>query len=136
MLSSRTSPARSARRATTFSSTGGSTARNTSRVNDRKKPSTSRPSARLKGPPPTTSDVFEIVADGNADLLEEIIEFSGAEHVCELRSKKQEDYGRNLLHCAVTNGQRKTLEVLLKHNVFDPNQVKGKYGSPDKAPNP
>eukprot|EP00904_Undaria_pinnatifida_P005958 jgi/Undpi1/2492/HiC_scaffold_13.g05871.m1 len=89
--------------------------------------STSRPSARLKGPPPTVSDVFEIVADGNADLLAEVIEFSGAAHVCELRSKNQDDYGRNLLHCAVTNGQLKTLQVLLEHDVFDPNQVDSVY---------
>lgn len=126
MLSSRKSPARSARRATTSSSTGGgsTTSRNTSRAEDRKKLATARPSARLKGPPPTVSDVFEIVADGNAELLAEVIEFSGAEHVCELRSKNQEDYGRNLLHCAVTNGQLRTLQVLLEHNVFDPNQVR------------
>ena len=124
MLSSRKSPIRSGRRASTSSSAGGSTTRNTSRADNRKKLSTSRPSARLKGPPPTVSDVFEIVADGNADLLAEGIEFSGAEHVCELRSKNQEDYGRNLLHCAVTNGQLKTLQVLLELNVFDPNQVR------------
>ena len=127
MLSSRKSACLSERRATTSSTTtrgtGGSTARNTSRKDDRKNMSTSRPSARLKGPPPTVSDVFEIVADGNADLLAEVIEFSGAAHVCELRSKNQDDYGRNLLHCAVTNGQLKTLQVLLEHDVFDPNQV-------------
>lgn len=74
-------------------------------------------------PPRTASDVFEIVADGNAEMLRHMIEFSGAQHLCELRSKKQEDYGRNLLHCAVTNGQIRTLHVLLKHRVFDPNQV-------------
>lgn len=56
-------------------------------------------------------------------MLEEIIDFSGAEHLCELRSKKREDYGQNLLHCAVANGQPKTLEVLLKDKAFDPNQV-------------
>lgn len=77
------------------------------------------------GPPPTvSSDVFEIVADGNADVLAEMIAFSGAQHMSELRSKKPEDYGRNLLHCAVANGQLKTLQVLLKHDVFDPNQAR------------
>lgn len=79
--------------------------------------------ARAAGPPPTVSgDVFEIVADGNADVLADMIAFSGAQHMSELRSKKQEDYGRNLLHCAVANGQLGTLQVLLKHEVFDPNQ--------------
>lgn len=71
----------------------------------------------------TASDVFEVVADGNAEMLEELIAFSGAKHLCELRSKRQEDYGRNLLHCAVANGQFTTLQVLLKQKVFDPNQV-------------
>lgn len=74
----------------------------------------------------TASDVFEVVADGNADMLEDMIEFSGAEHLRELRSKKQEDYGQNLLHCAVANGQLRTLQVLLKQKVFDPNQVRWK----------
>ncbi|CAM9641823.1 unnamed protein product [Sphacelaria rigidula] len=71
----------------------------------------------------TANDVFEVVADGNAEVLVEMIKFPGAMHLCELRSKRQEDYGRNLLHCAVANGQLKTLQVLLKHKVFDPNQV-------------
>lgn len=71
----------------------------------------------------TATDVFEVVADGNADMLQEMIDFSGAKHLCELRSKKREDYGQNLLHCAVANGQLKTLEVLLRGKVFDPNQV-------------
>lgn len=85
-------------------------------------------SVRAAGPPLTvTSDVFEIVADGNADVLAEMIAFSGAQHMSELRSKKPEDYGRNLLHCAVANGQLKTLQVLLEHDVFDPNQVKNTY---------
>lgn len=76
------------------------------------------------GPPPTTSDIFEVVADGNADVLEEMIEFSGARHLCDLRSKTKEDYGRNLLHCAVANGQLQILEVLLQQKVFDPNQAR------------
>lgn len=76
-------------------------------------------------PAPTAlSDVFEIVADGNADVLAEMIAFSGAERMAELRSKKQEDYGRNLLHCAVASGQLTTLQVLLKHKHFDPNQAR------------
>lgn len=87
----------------------------------------SLPSERAAGPPPTVSDVFELVADGNADMLVEMIEFSGAEHLCELRSKKREDYGRNLLHCAVMNGQLETLAVLLSHKVFDPNQARETY---------
>eukprot|EP00903_Cladosiphon_okamuranus_P013485 g12560.t1 len=85
-------------------------------------------SVRVTGSPPTaSSDVFEIVADGNADVLAEMIAFSGAEHMSELRSKKPEDYGRNLLHCAVANGQLKTLQILLKQDVFDPNQVDSVY---------
>ena len=68
--------------------------------------------------------MFDIVADGNADVLADMIAFSGAQHMSELRSKKQEDYGRNLLHCAVANGQLKTLQVLLKHDAFDPNQAR------------
>lgn len=85
------------------------------------------PSAHAVGPPPTvSSDVFEIVADGNADVLEDMIAFSGAQHMCELRSKKKEDYGRNLLHCAVASGQRPTLQVLLKHEAFDANQASPK----------
>lgn len=85
-------------------------------------------SARAAGPPPTvSSDVFETVADGNADVLAEMIAFSGAQHMSELRSKKQEDYGRNLLHCAVANGQLTTLQVLLKHDVCDPNQARGTH---------
>ena len=81
--------------------------------------------ARAAGPPPTVlSDVFEIVADGNADVLADMIAFSGAQHMSELRSKKPEDYGRNLLHCAVANGQLGTLQVLLKHEGFDPNQAR------------
>lgn len=126
-MSSRQSPRRSARRATTSSATGGMTARCTPRNNPQRgssMPFTTPPSARVAGLPPTTNDIFEIVADGNADMLEEIIDFSGAKHVCEQRSQKQEDYGQNLLHCAVTSGQLKTLQVLLKHKVFDPNQVR------------
>lgn len=72
----------------------------------------------------TANDVFEVVADGNAEMLTQMIEFSGAKHLCELRSKRKEDYGRNLLHCAVINGQLRTLQVLLDQNVFDPNQVR------------
>ncbi|CAN0188646.1 unnamed protein product [Hapterophycus canaliculatus] len=85
-------------------------------------------SARVEGSTLTvSSDVFEIVADGNADVLTEMIAFSGAQHMSELRSKKQEDYGRNLLHYAVASGQLKALQVLLKHDVFDPNQVDSVY---------
>lgn len=87
------------------------------------------PSTRAMAPAPTVlSDVFEIVADGNAELLAEMIAFSGAEHMAELRSKKQEDYGRNLLHCAVASGQLATLQVLLEHESFDPNQARSDYG--------
>lgn len=124
MLSSRTSPRRSARRATTSSSVSQSTAGGTPRNHARGLSVASLPSTRAAGPPLTASDVFEVVADGNADMLMEMIEFSGARHLCKLRSKKQEDYGRNLLHCAVTNGQLKTLEVLLDHDCFDPNQAR------------
>ena len=95
-----------------------------SRVTTRGASVSSMNSVRAAGPPPTvSSDVFDIVADGNAEVLAEMIAFSGAQHMSELRSKKPEDYGRNLLHCAVANGQLKTLQVLLKHDVFDPNQV-------------
>lgn len=83
------------------------------------------PSSRALTPAPTVlSDVFEIVADGNADVLAEMIAFSGAEHMAELRSKKQEDFGQNLLHCAVASGQLTTLQVLLQHKNFDPNQAR------------
>lgn len=74
-------------------------------------------------PPPVTRDVFEVVADGNTEVLQEIIEFSGAYNLCRLRNKSKENYGGNLLHCAVMNGQLETLQVLLNHKVFDPNQV-------------
>lgn len=121
--STQKSPRPSARRLTSSSQVG---RRSTStRATDR---AASVPycatSARNEGSPLTvSSDVFEIVADGNADVLTEMIAFSGARHMSELRSKKQEDYGRNLLHCAVASGQLKALQVLLKHDVFDPNQV-------------
>ncbi|CAM9982819.1 unnamed protein product [Ectocarpus sp. 8 AP-2014] len=120
------SPRPNARRPTSSSqvggrtSLGGKTARGASARS-------SMPSARAVGPPPTvSSDVFEIVADGNADVLEDMIAFSGAQHMCELRSKNKEDYGRNLLHCAVASGQRPTLQVLLKHEAFDANQASPK----------
>lgn len=109
MLSPGRSPRPSGRRATATST--------------RASASSSIPSARAAGNPRSASDVFDVVADGNADLLVQMIEFSGAKHLCELRSKKQEDYGQNLLHCAVTNGQMKALQLLLEHNVFDPNQA-------------
>lgn len=127
MLSSRISPrGQSARRGTAASGSRDSTlSSNTASGTVNSGMSvTSVPSVRATGPPPTTSDVFEVVADGNAEMLGEMIDFSGAKHLCELRSKKQEDYGTNLLHCAVTNGQLTTLQVLLKHNVFDPNQAR------------
>lgn len=123
--STRKTPRPSARRQT--SSSPPSARLNSSRGTTRGASVSSMNSVRAAGPPPTvSSDVFEIVADGNADMLVEMIAFSGAQHMSELRSKKPEDYGRNLLHCAVANGQLKTLQVLLKHEVFDPNQAKCK----------
>ncbi|CAN0030816.1 unnamed protein product [Ectocarpus sp. 13 AM-2016] len=121
--STQQSPRPTARRPTSSSQLGGRTSLGgkTARGASARSP---MPSARAVGPPPTvSSDVFEIVADGNADVLEDMIAFSGAQHMCELRSKKKEDYGRNLLHCAVASGQRLTLQVLLKHEAFDANQA-------------
>ncbi|CAM9343872.1 unnamed protein product [Ectocarpus fasciculatus] len=121
------SPRPTARRPTSSSQVGGRTSLggNTARGASAR---LSMPSARAAGPPPTvSSDVFEIVADGNADVLEDMIAFSGAQHMCELRSKKKEDYGQNLLHCAVASGQRLTLQVLLKHEAFDANQASNVY---------
>ncbi|CAN0153263.1 unnamed protein product [Ectocarpus sp. 4 AP-2014] len=117
------SPRPTARRPTSSSQIGGRTSLGGKTAREASARS-SMPSARAVGPPPTvSSDVFEIVADGNADVLEDMIAFSGAQHMCELRSKKKEDYGQNLLHCAVASGQRSTLQVLLKHEAFDANRA-------------
>ncbi|CAM9934749.1 unnamed protein product, partial [Discosporangium mesarthrocarpum] len=69
-------------------------------------------------------DVFEVVADGDADTLSDMIAFSGAARLAALRSKRPEEYGRNLLHCAVVNGRLGVLNLLLSHKDFDPNQAR------------